>query len=49
MESRIRSIFLTMVRLAGCMLMVVSATVTAQEADEPPQVIEPQVEHAEDV
>ncbi|MCP4277030.1 MAG: outer membrane beta-barrel domain-containing protein [Gammaproteobacteria bacterium] len=44
MESRIRSIFLTMVRFSCCILMVISGTVAAQEADAPPQVIESQVE-----
>jgi outer membrane beta-barrel protein len=44
MESRIRSIFRVMARLACSMLIVVSGTVMAQEVEEPPQVIEPQVE-----
>ena len=44
MESRIRSIFLKMVQFMCCMLCVVGGTVVAQEAEEPPQVIEPQVE-----
>jgi outer membrane beta-barrel protein len=44
MESRIRSIFRMMARLACSMLIVVSGTVMAQEVEEPPQVIEPQIE-----
>ena len=44
MESGIRSIFLVLARLACSMLIIVSGTVMAQEAEEPPQVIEPQVE-----
>jgi outer membrane beta-barrel protein len=44
MESRIRSIFRMMARLACSMLIVVSGSVMAQEVEEPPQVIEPQIE-----
>jgi outer membrane beta-barrel protein len=44
MESGIRSIFLMMTRLACCVLMLLSGAVVAQETEEPPQVIEPQVE-----
>jgi outer membrane beta-barrel protein len=44
MESRIRSIFLTTARLTCCVLILASSAVFAQEAEEPPQVIEPKVE-----
>ena len=47
MESRFRNIFLMLMRLACCLAINIGAVAWAQEADEPPQVIEPQVERRE--